>query len=180
MAVVNLKSTVITNRDATPKVLTDASISGGDLRQAYGWVFTGSADTTASTYRLCQVASNVRLANLSMINGALGSGCLLDVAVWYPTNIQMGGANFLPASSSATLISSSAFTTAIVGNTANTTFSELMVTTNTTQGPNYQEMPLWQMIGLAADPEISLDLGFTVRVATATAGYIGLRATYVY
>lgn len=180
MAVVNLKSTLITNRDATPKVLTDASISGGDLRQAYGWVFTGSADSAASTYRLCQVPSNARLTSLSMINGALGSGCLLDVAVWYPTNVPIGGASFIPAASSATLVSSSSFTTAIVGNTTNTTPSELVVTTNTRQGPNYQEMPLWQMLNLTADPEIFLDIGFSVNIAVATAGYLGLKATYIY
>lgn len=180
MALVNLKSTLITNRDATPKVLTDAGISGGDLREAYGWIFTGSADNAGSQYRLCQVPSNARLVALSMINGALGSGCLIDTAVWYPTTVPLGGANFLPASSSAALVSSSAFTTGIVGNTANTTPSALIVTTNTTQGPNYQEMPLWQMLGLAADPEIYLDLGFSVRIATATAGYVGLRATYSF
>ena len=180
MAVVNLKSTLITNRDATPKVLTDAGISGGDLRQDYGWVFTGSADSAASTYRLCQVPSNARLTSLSMTNGALGSGCLIDTAVWYPTNVPVGGASFVPASSSATLISSSAFTTAIVGNTANTTPSELVVTTNTRQSPNYQEMPLWQMLNLPADPEMYLDIGFSVNVAVATAGYIGLKATFSY
>lgn len=180
MAVVNLKSTLITNRDATPKVLTDASISGAQLTETYGFVFTGSADSAASNYRLIQVPSNARVSSLAVINGALGSGCLLDTAVWYPTAVQPGGANFVPAASSATLISSTAFTTAIVGNTANTTPSELIVTTNTRQSPNYQEMPLWQMIGLPSDPEMSLDIGFSVNIAVATAGYIGLKCRYIF
>ncbi len=180
MAVVNLKSTLITNRDATPKVLTDAGISGGDVREAYGFVFTGAADTAASVYRLIQLPSNCRVSSLAMINGALGSGCLIDTAVWYPTNVMPGGAAFVPASSSAALISSSAFTTGIVGNTANTTPSELLVTTNTRQSPNYQEMPLWQMLNLPSDPEIWLDVGFSVNIATATAGYLGLKCRYVY
>ncbi len=180
MAVVNLKSTVLTNRDATPKVLTDASISGGDVREVYGYVFTGSADSAASNYRLIKVPSNARISSLSMINGALGSGCLLDTAIWYPTVVQPGGANFVPSASSAALVSSSSFTTAIVGNTANTTPSELLATGNTRQTPNYQEMPLWQMIGLPSDPEMELDLGFSVNIAVATAGYLGLKCRYVY
>lgn len=178
MGVVTLKSTAITNRDAVPKVLTDSFISGGGSYQSYGWVFTGSADSAGSAYKLCQVPSNSRLSSLDMLNGALGSGALLDTAVWYPTTVPTGGGAFLAASVGATLISSSAFTTAIVGNTANTTASQLITTTQV--GINYQEMPLWQMLGLTSDPEVMFDIGFSLRVATATAGYLGLKATFVY
>lgn len=180
MGVVTLKSTALTNRDAVPKVLTDPFIAGGVVSQAYGYVFTGAADSAASNYKLVSVPSNCRLSSLSMINGALGSGCVLDVAVWYPTTVPQGGGAFLAASLGGTLIGSSNFTTAIVGNTTNTTPSELVVTTNTLQGPNYQEMPLWQMLNLASDPETAFDIGFSVRIAVASAGYIGLKATYVF
>jgi hypothetical protein len=180
MALVNLKSTAITNRDATPKVLTDAYISGGQVDQAYGWVFTGSADNAGSQYRLCQVPSDVRLSALDMSNTALGSGCILDIAVWYPTYVPSGGGAFLAQSLASTLISSSAFNTGIVGNTAQATYTNQIVATNTFNGVNYQEMPLWQMVGLASDPEIPLDIGISVRIATATAGYIGLKSTFSF
>lgn len=180
MAVVNLKSTAITNRDAVPKVNTDAFISGGQVDQAYGWVFTGSADSAGSQYRLCQVPSDVRLSALDFSNTALGSGCILDIAVWYPTYVPPGGGAFLASSLASTLISSSAFNTGIVGNTATATFTNQIVATNTFNGVNYQEMPLWQMVGLTSDPEIPLDLGISVRLAVATAGYIGLKATFSF
>lgn len=172
----NLKSTVISNRDATPKVLTDSFINAGKFSESYGYVFTGASDSAGSTYKLAIVPSNARLSELSWINGALGSGCLLDVAVWYPTTVPQGGGNFLTVAGG-TLVSSSAFSTALVGNTANATQSSLLSTAQ--QGPNYQEMPFWQLLGLASDPEIPLDVGFSVRVAVASAGYVGLRARFM-
>lgn len=180
MAVVTLKSNAITNRDATPKVLTDAGIAGGALCQSYGYVFTGSADSAASNYKLVSMASDVMLKSLEWVNGALGSGCVLDVAAWYPTAFQSGGGAFLAQSLTGTLISSSTFTTQITGNTANTTWSQLMITTGVLGSPNYIEQPLWFMLGLAADPECTIDIGFSVRLAVATAGYVGLKAEYSY
>lgn len=180
MAVVTLKSNQITNRDATPKVLTDALISGGALNHSFGYVFTGSADSAASNYKLSSVPSGAQMISLDWANGALGSGCVLDVAAWYPTAFQSGGGSFLAQSLTGTLISSSTFTTQITGNTANTTWSQLMITTGTQASPNYWELPLWMLLGLSADPECNIDLGFSVRLAVASAGYVAMKATYSY
>jgi hypothetical protein len=176
----NLKSTLLTNRDATPKLLTDGFIAAGNLSQCYGYVFTGASDAAGSAYRMVTVPSGARLSSLSMINDTLGNSSKVDVAAWYPTVVPVGGGAFLSASSNAALISSSSFKTGVLGDTTNTTPSELIVTTNTNQNANYQEMPLWQMLGLASDPECMIDLGLTVRVAVAAAGYVGMKATYLY
>lgn len=180
MAVVTLKSNQITNRDATPKVLSDALMTGGTLAQSFGYVFTGSADSAASNYKMCSVPSEARLTKMQWVNGALGSGCVLDVAAWYPTAIQSGGGPFLAQSLAGTLISSSTFTTQITGNTANTTWSQLQVTTGTQASPNYWELPLWALLGLSADPECDLDIGMSVRLAVATAGYIAMQTEFSY
>lgn len=179
MAVVVLSSTIITNRDATPKSLTDGFINAGTFTQSYGYVFTGSADSAGSAYKLVTVPSNSRLSSLSLINTTLGNSSVIDTGVWYPSIVPTGGGAFLASSKGGTIIGSSVFKSAMLGDTTNTTPLDLIVTTNTTQGPNYQEMPLWQMIGLTADPECSLDIGISVRVAVATAGYIGLKASYI-
>jgi hypothetical protein len=180
MAVVNLKSNALTNRDATPKVLTDALISGGSINHSYGWVFTGAADSAASNYRLASVPSSAQLTSLEWVNGSLGSACLLDVAAWYPTNFQSGGGAFLAQSLTTVLISSSTFSTLISGTIANTTFSQLMTTAGTQATPNYWEQPLWALLGLASDPECVIDLGFSVRVAVANAGYVGMKASFSF
>lgn len=178
MATVNLKSTLLTNRDATPKVLTDAYLSGGILEEVQGSVKTNNNDNAGSQYRLLQVPSNARLSSLIWQSDALGSGCIVDVAVWYPTSLPLGGGNFLASGSSAALISSSIFATGLTAPAANA------LTDITNQSLNYliplQETPLWNVLGLAADPEVSFDIGFTVRVATASAGYVGLKARYQY
>lgn len=179
MAVVNLKSTLITNRDATPKVLTDAYLAGGIMEEAQGSVKTGASDNAASVYRLVQVPSNARVSAIFWQADALGSGCQLDVAVWYPTTLPLGGGNFLASGSSAALISSSIFATALAGSGSAVALTEI-----TNQSLNYtiplQETPLWNVLGLASDPEIDFDIGFSLRFATASAGYAGLKVRYQY
>ncbi len=176
----DLKSTIITNRDATPKLLTDGSIAGGQLSQSYGFIFSGASDAAATAYRLVPVPSNARLTSLGLSNTTLGNSSVIDIGVWYPTVVPVGGGAFLAASLNGTMISSSAIRSGMLGDTANTTPLECLINTTAHLGINYQEMPLWQMIGLSSDPECVLDIGVSVRVAVATAGYVGLRATYVY
>lgn len=175
----NLKSTLVTNRDATPKVLTDAFLSGGILEETQGSVKTGASDAAASTYRLVQVPSNAKVSQIYWQADALGSGCILDVAVWYPTLVPQGGANFLAASVASTLVSSSIFATALAGSGSAVPLTEI-----TNQSTNYlvplQETPLWNVLGLTADPEIDFDMGFSLRGATASAGYAGLKVRYQY
>lgn len=179
MAVVNLKSTLLTNRDATPKVLSDAMLAGGIMEEVIGSVKTNNGDNIGSQYRLIQVPSNARVSQLYWQADALGSGCILDVAVWYPTTLPLGGANFLTSSSQSALISSSIFATALAGSA-----SAVAITEITNQSLNYgigvQEQALWQALGLTADPEIDFDMGFTLRGATAAAGYVGLKCRYQY
>lgn len=176
----NLKSTLLTNRDATPKVLTDGFLSGGTGTESVGSVLTGTSDAAGSTYRLVQVPSDARLDVLKwQTSASLGSGCILDVAVWYPTVVPQGGANFLAASVGGTLISSSIFATALGGTTAAIASTDI-----TNQSGNYtvqiQEQPMWQVLGLVSDPEIDFDMGFTLRAATAAAGYVGMKASYQF
>lgn len=173
-----LKSTLLTNRDATPKVLTDASLSGGVMSEVQGSAKTGASDGGGSTYKLISIPSNARLSQLYWQSDTLGSGCVVDVGVWYPPALPLGGANFLAYGSSAALIGTSFFATALTANGAQAR------TDITNQSLNYliplQETPLWNVLGLPSDPEISFDIGFVVRVATASAGYVGLQARYQY
>ena len=179
----NLKSNQITNRDATPKVLTDAGIGAGSINHSQDWIYSAGADAAGSTWKICQVPSEAFLGNIEYMNGALGSGCVLDIAAWYPTNFQSGGGAFLAQSLTGVLISSNAFSAQITGNTANTTYTSGMANNagGSYSGINYLlTQPLWVILGLASDPECDIDIGFSVRVAAATAGYIGMKCTYSY
>lgn len=180
MAVVNLKSTVIANRDATPKVLTDSYLGGGLYEEVQGSVKTGASDNAASVYRLIQVPSNARVSSIFWQADAIGSGgpTQLDVAVWFPTTVPLGGGAFLASGSAAAFISSSIFATALTANAA------VALTEITNQSTNYtiplQETPLWNVLGFVTDPEVDFDIGFSLRSATQAAGYVGLKCRYQY
>ena len=183
MAITNLKSNQITNRDATPKVLTDAGIGSGSVNHSQDWVYSAGADSAGSQWRICQVPSEAFLGNIEYMNGALGSGTVLDIAAWYPTNFQSGGGAFLAQSLTATLISSNAFSAQINGNTANATFTSGLSNTagGSFSGINYlMTQPLWMVLGLSADPQCDIDIGFSVRLAVSSQGYVGMKASYSF
>lgn len=173
-----LKSTLLTNRDATPKVLTDAFLAGGILEEVQGSVKTGASDTANSYYRLIQVPSNSKMSQLYWQSEGLGSGCVVDVGVWFPTYLPVGGGAFLSSGSSGALISSSIFAAGLTAPAANA------LTEITNQSGNYliplQETVLWNVLGFTVDPEIDFDIGFVTRVATAAAGYVSLKCRYQY
>lgn len=176
MSTFNIKSTVISNRDATPKVLTDAYVSGGEVCESEGYIQTnGSSDGAGSLYRLCQVPSNARLSSLELQAGALGSGAALDVGVYWPTYIPTGAG--LSSANASAVINTQLFASAL-GCSAATAVTNIInsSTNNTIQN---QELPLWQAAGLTSDPMIDLDIVVHVQTAVATQGYIGLKARYV-
>lgn len=175
MAVVNLKSTVISNRDATPKVLTDGLVAAGESSGCEGFVTCGTADSIASTYRLCQVPSNARVDSVRISNAALTSG-VVSVGVYYPTFIPVG-ATLTPALAS-TAISSALFASALsVASAASETAITNQSGTNTIA---LQEQALWQAAGLTADPGLPLDIVVTVTTALTAGGLLGLKVNYQF
>ena len=160
--------------------MSDAFLGGGILSEVVGSVKTGASDTANSYYRVISVPSNARISQLYWQSEALGSGCIVDVGVWYPSTLPVGGGAFLASGSSNALIGTSFFATGLTAPAANA------LTEITNQSGNYlipqQETPLWNVLnlGFTADPEIDFDIGFVTRVATASAGYVGLKARYQY
>jgi hypothetical protein len=106
---------------------------------------------------------------------ALGASCTINVGVYYPTFIPIGAG--LVASNASAVINATFFASAI--NSA----SAVAITDVTNQAGNntidLQEQPLWQALGLSADPGIPLDIVATVQVATASSGKIGVKVAYV-
>lgn len=174
MAIV--KSTQLTFRDSSSlKEGADAIVSDGRLHESIGVVNTGAAILAAGSAAKCvQIPSAARVAALFYMADTMGTSSL-DVAVWYPTVIQQGSdANIQPSSAGA-IISSSTFATAIAGVDTGIVPTDGMATLTLTK----RQMPLWRAIGLSSDPGINLDVGFSVRTATAIQGYVGLQVRYV-
>lgn len=177
MSVVTTKSTIIGNRDATPKVLTEVSISGGNVAESEGFVLANVGDSPLSRYALCQVPSNARVnAVLLSLSAGLGTSCTLDVGVWWPTTIPIGAG--LNGSTASQAINSSFFTSNQVASLP--IQSTEVINGNVFNNVAQQEKQLWDALGLGADPGIMLDVCVQVHAAVAGAGgYVGLKTRYV-
>ena len=174
MAVVNLKSVQISNRDSLPKIFTDAFVDAGYAKGTIGSVQTGAADSVGSVYRLIQVPSNARLSALDFVCDAAGGA--VDIGAYYPTYVPKGDGkldtvvpgsvinqNFFAAAQSAAAVLKQ---TSVLNASGYNTISK-------------QEMTLWAALGMAQDPGILLDICLTVTTAMSAAGFIGLKATYI-
>lgn len=178
MGVENVKSRMISVEDSSAlQGLVGANEGApGVLREQFGAASLPAADA-ASTAKLVSVPSSARIADLEYTKETTGTTAL-DVAVWYPTVIPQGGLNAPATSLAATLISSSAFATNLSGSDLGLDWTAAM---GAATAPTLQKrmQPLWQLLGLSTDPGINLHMGFSVRTASAEAGYVGLRVRYV-
>lgn len=164
MAVVTVKSTAITNRDATPRVLSNARYSKGNIQCLAGTAEAANGDSIASKYILGTVPSNARIHQVLLSCDALGGSAAGDVGIYRTT------------------ADGSAVVDADHFSTAKTLVSALKNVDVTFDTANYNidevEMPIWQALGLTADPKVDYDIVVTLTAASAAAGTISLQALY--
>jgi hypothetical protein len=164
MAVANTKSTAITNADATPPVLTNSRIHGGVVRSSVGTVETAAADDAASVYRLVRVPSNARIVSLKVGTDAITGANASDIGVY--KTARDGGA----------VVDADFFATDVDISSA-TAMTEYLFEATATDIVDI-EQPLWEKLGLSADPQIDYDIAVTVNDVTA-AGTISGEVLYV-
>jgi hypothetical protein len=178
MTTFNILSTFITNRDATPKVLSDPFVGPGAIQNCEGYVQTnGAADAAGSLYRMVSVPSDARIESISLQADALGTSCALDIGVYWPTYIPTGS-GLSAANQSKQVLNASNFFASALG-CSNTTAVTNVINSSGLNTIVKQELPLWSAIGLATDPMIELDIVVSVQTAVAVQGYIGLKVNFV-
>lgn len=173
MAVNNRSSTAITNRDASPLVLSNPSFSKQLITEAMDYVTATNADSAGSIYRLCNMKSNARVADLLIQCAALGAGAAIDIGAYYGNDAKD---IFTGQTLNGAVIDADFFATAV-------DVSGALAKTNVTNESgtntiNKQQMPLWQALGLTSDPECSIDICATVSVAIAATGLLGMTLRY--
>lgn len=174
MAVVNTKPTTITNRDAVPAVINDGRLERGTLKSSIGSVAVGAADSATSYYPLCQVPSTamVRKVFLTAVTGM--TTLAGDIGVYKTTANNGGVTTGVAAFTGSGSIFAAATSIATVQNQADVT------NVGTTYPTDKREQPLWQAIGLSADPGGFFDIGIKVTTAnTGAAGRVALEVQYV-
>jgi hypothetical protein len=178
MAVFNLKSTTVTNRDATPPVLNDSRLERSTVNVAIGSVTAGTTDTgastyaTGSTYVLASLPSSAMVRAVYLDCAALTSGV---VSVGVARNTRDSSGNAYPTAIGATATALFASSQSVA--------SALKRSDITNQSGNYtidkRQQPLWQAAGLTSDPNTTLDIVILVTTSLTAGGLIGLEVWYV-
>lgn len=172
MAVVNTKSTAITNRDASPLVINDARLERAVKKSAVGSVAVAATDSSTSYFPLVQVPTTAMVRAVFLTVTAGMTSLAGNVGV-FKTTANSGGV-----------------TTGVVANTSSNTFfgsatslASALNRSDVTGSGSYttdkREQPLWQAIGLSADPGGFFDIGVQLTANNAgSAGRVGVEIEY--
>jgi hypothetical protein len=170
MAVVTVKSGQITNRDALPRIAANAAVAKGDVIGFSATTEVANGDSIASKYILASVPSSACGILLKLYCDAITSAAA-DVGIYRTT--QDGGA----------VVDVDYFASAQSLAAAITTGTEIQHEADATDaGTGYGladlEKPLWQCLGLTADPCVIYDIVATLTAAATAAGTLAVRGQY--
>lgn len=175
MAVDHVKSTPITNLDASPAVRNTAGEgAAAPLKvNSSGSVVGVASSSIGATYQFLRVPSNAKLKALFFESAAQAAGAM-DVGLYYATDGEGGKPTALLA---AAAINQALFASAVA-------LTALAQPTNiVNEGGSFtadkQNQPLWQAAGLSADPGGFFDIVGTLTTAITTGtGMMGMTALY--
>jgi hypothetical protein len=174
MAVDHVKSTFITNLDASPAVINTAGEgASAPLRYVDGFATAVAASSVGATYQLCRVPSNSKIKEVWLESEAQGAGAF-DVGVYYATDGEGGQPTALLV---ANTISAALFAAAISCAGA---VNQDITNQSGTYTLDKRTQPLWQAAGLSSDPGGMFDIVATVKTTAVTTGTgkLGLRVKF--
>lgn len=177
MAVDHVKSTGITNADATPRVANTAGASAGvgALLNVTGYATALASSSADATYQLVRIPSAAKIKAMTFESEAQVAG-KFDIGVYYATD---GFANQPTALLAAAAINQSFFATVI--DCASAVTRTDILNESTTNTLDKRDMPLWQALALATDPGGYFDIVATVKTTAVTTGTgkFGVSVSYV-
>lgn len=161
MAVVNTKTTKIASDDTNELKIGH---SGRPVMSLTGTVEAANGDSSTSTFRVLRIASNYVPLKLELAWDALGGSAAANVGLYQVA--ANGGA----------VVDADAFASAVSLVSAGTWTSELEEATAADIAKVGQ--PLWQRLGLTADPGVAYDVVVTLTAASAAAATISAKMDY--
>ena len=162
MAVVAVKSTLITNADATPAVLNSPRVDGAFERVKVSTVAITSGDNTGSVYRMFRVPSNAVVTDLRIYSPDIGTTTITDIGLYAADGGAVADANFF---ADALSLKDGALNGVDVLHEGGGFFSIAN-----------SGKELWDALGLTSDPSVFYDVALTLTAdadATATVKLIG-------
>ncbi len=175
MAVDHVKSTYITNLDASPVVQPTAGEGGpAFLKSNEGYATAVASSSVDATYQLVRLPSNCKVKSILFESAAQTAG-KFDLGLYYATDGEGGKPAALLA---AAAIDQDFFASAI------DCASAVVITESVNESGTYtidkRVQPLWQAVGLSTDPGGYFDLVATVVTTAVTTGtgVFGARVVY--
>lgn len=165
MAVVTRKSAAMTNRDATPRVLTDAELMNGRKKVAKGVVTLTSGDSATSKYLVCQLPSNAVVTSVKVSCPDIGTTGTADVGLYKST---LDGSAVVDAD----------FFKAAVDIHSGALAKSEIVNGNVITVAN-MEKRIWEHLALTSDPGLVYDVVLTLAADTDAAGSIFVEIEYL-
>ena len=165
MAVVVIKSTTITNRDASPVVLSNSNIKNARMREFVGTIETNGDDSTGATYIFGTLPSNARVSQILLSVDGNNTGGTLNVGLYRTT---VDGSAVVDAD-----LFASAQALGTILTDSNITHESGVF------GIEDLEKPLWEALGLSADPNLDYDLVGTIVTADDAADTISVKCRFV-
>lgn len=164
MAVVTTKSASITNRDATPVVLSNNAVTRGAEKHAMGVVAVANGDSVGSKLLFCSLPSNATVYSVAVSSPDIGTTTAMDLGLYRSTadGSAVVDADFFTAALS---VSGGALSKSQVVN------GNIITVANS-------EMRLWQHLGLSSDPSVVYDVVGTLTGAADAAGSIMVEVSY--
>jgi hypothetical protein len=166
MTTTNPKSQAIINRDAKPRVLTDAHLVRGPLYEAVGTLEIAAADTDASIFRFVRLRSSDRVSTVHVFSDAITGGTSFDVGLYH--TLADGSAVVSAALFGSALDLSSASGVSGTDATFEATITNIALI----------EKRIWELLGLATDPQIEYDLALTANTVGTAAGTVSVKVRY--
>ena len=163
MAVVAVKSTLITNADATPVVLNSPRVDGGSERVAVATAEIANGDSIASTYRMFRVPSNAVMTDLRIYSPDIGTTTITDIGLYAADGGAVADADFF---ASALSLKDGALNGTDV-------LHEAAVFTIANSGKE-----LWDALALTSDPRVFYDVTLTLTAAADATGTVKLIGRY--
>lgn len=164
MAVVDLKSQVITDQDASPVVKTSPLEVGGTIREAIGVVQTNSDDSANSTYRMVRLPSRARVTQVLISCDDSGTTGDTDIGLYLADEGAVEDADF--------------FASALDINDAALSHTDVTYESGVV-GPEDQSKRLWEQLGESEDPNVLYDVALTLTEAVTAETDIALKVRYV-
>jgi len=165
MAVVTVKSTQITNRDATPSVLNNGRTARGEVKHARGVVAIANGDSATSKYLACSIPSNAVVIAVRLSSPDIGTTTAADVGL-YQTTANGGAVVDADFFGSAVSLSGGAI------NKSDVTHEAAVYTIANA------EKPVWEALALTADSLRDYDVALTLTGAADAAGSVLVEVDY--